>query len=79
MAALVVDEFREEEVGLYRCRVDFRTAQTRNTFINVSLIGEEEQAIVFSVDLCPFPLFHVLQLVTHKTFTTIQLIWMFFA
>ena len=36
----MVEEFREEEVGLYRCRVDFRTAQTRNTFINVSLIGE---------------------------------------
>ena len=37
----MVEEFKKEEVGLYRCRVDFRTAQTRNTFINVSLIGEE--------------------------------------
>ena len=49
----MVDDLREEEMGLYRCRVDFRTAQTRNTFVNVSLIGEEEQEIVFSVDLCP--------------------------
>ena len=39
-AALVVEDFKEEEAGVYRCRVDFRTAQTRNTFINVSLIGE---------------------------------------
>ena len=40
---MVVEEFKEEEAGVYRCRVDFRTAQTRNTFINVSLIGEEEE------------------------------------
>ena len=40
MAALVVEEFRADETGVYRCRVDFRTAQTRNTFFNVSLIGE---------------------------------------
>ena len=46
VSALVVEEFREEEVGMYRCRVDFRTAQTRNTFINVSQIGEEKEAIV---------------------------------
>ena len=35
-----MEEFRADETGVYRCRVDFRTAQTRNTFFNVSLIGE---------------------------------------
>ena len=40
VAALVVEEFRADETGVYRCRVDFRAAQTRNTFFNVSLIGE---------------------------------------
>ena len=37
-ATLYISTIREEEKGLYRCRVDFRTAQTRNAIINVSMI-----------------------------------------
>ena len=39
MARLVVEGVTAAEEGAYRCRVDFRTAQTRNTIINMSLIG----------------------------------------
>ena len=40
-AALVVDDIRREEAGVYRCRVDFKSAPTRNTLVNVSLLGNE--------------------------------------
>jgi len=39
-ARLLVERVRPEEAGVYRCRVDFRTAQTRNALVNVSIIGE---------------------------------------
>ena len=38
-AALVVEDIRPDEAGVYRCRVDFKSAPTRNTLVNVTLLG----------------------------------------
>lgn len=35
---LSIHGIRADESGIYRCRVDFRTSQTRNALINVSII-----------------------------------------
>ncbi len=43
-ARLEVARVRRAEEGLYRCRVDFRTAQTRNALVNLSIIGERQSA-----------------------------------
>ena len=39
-ALLRIQGIRRGEQGVYRCRVDFRTAQTRNAVVNVSMISE---------------------------------------
>ena len=39
-AALVLSPLRGGDGGVYRCRVDFREAPTRNTRIELHLIGE---------------------------------------
>ena len=39
-AALVIEDIRPTEAGVYRCRVDFKSAPTRNTLVNVTLLGE---------------------------------------
>jgi len=39
-AALVVTNVKQRDEGLYRCRVDFRTAQTRNAQINLTVVGK---------------------------------------
>ena len=40
-AKLRVEHIEKHESGVYRCRVDFKSAPTRNTLVNVSLIGTE--------------------------------------
>jgi hypothetical protein len=37
---LWIEDLREEDRGIYRCRVDFRQAPTRNTRINLEVIGK---------------------------------------
>ena len=44
-AQLRIRGVRRGEDGVYRCRVDFRTAQTRNSIVNVSMISK-------SISLC---------------------------
>ena len=39
-AKMRVEHFAKNEAGIYRCRVDFRSAPTRNSLVNVSLIGK---------------------------------------
>jgi len=37
-AILTVHDIRAHETGLYRCRVDFKDAQTRNSFVHIKVI-----------------------------------------
>ena len=48
---LGIEPLRVEDRGVFRCRVDFREAPTRNTRIKLNLIGEFESGgrIVFHV------------------------------
>ena len=39
-SCLRVDRIQKVEEAVYRCRVDFKSAPTRNTLVNVSVIGE---------------------------------------
>ena len=38
-AELGVDHIRQSDEAIYRCRVDFKIAQTRNSKINLTIIG----------------------------------------
>ena len=37
---LTIEDLRPEDNGFYRCRVDFKEAPTKNTKINLKLIGK---------------------------------------
>lgn len=39
-AELGIDHIRESDQAMYRCRVDFKIAQTKNSRVNLTVIGE---------------------------------------
>lgn len=39
-AQLVIEDVKRHDEGVYRCRVDFRNAQTRSVRYNLTVIGK---------------------------------------
>ena len=40
-AILYLEKIAVNEGGIFRCRVDFQTAQTRNSLFNLTVVGEK--------------------------------------
>jgi hypothetical protein len=53
-AALILTNVKAKDEALYRCRVDFRLAQTRNAHVNLTVIGKGTTVILQHISYSVF-------------------------